>query len=217
MALKTLKGSLSNRIIRTISVPFGQVKFRNRLTLVCVFVKYSLVTTFIEHNDMIINKAWNHLFLTILFACVGVSYNSFVVMCHGEQKRNKVLPINVAGIELEVEVAVTPEEQILGLMYRNTLEDNAGMLFIFPYEKQLSFWMKDTRIPLSIAFIKANGRIVQIDSMKPYSLDTHLSKEKVKYALEMKEGWFKIHNVREGDEVKIPPTTDAKEMAGVGK
>ncbi len=163
------------------------------------------------------NKTWKHLFLTIVFVCAGLSYSRFMVMCHGEQKRKTVLPINVAGIELEIEVAATPEEQILGLMYRNTLEDNDGMLFIFPCEKQLSFWMKDTYIPLSIAFIKANGRIVQIESMKPYSLDTHLSKEKVKYALEMKEGWFKVHNVRVGDEVKIPLTADSKEITGFGK
>ncbi|MEP9410531.1 MAG: DUF192 domain-containing protein [Candidatus Brocadia sp.] len=112
--------------------------------------------------------------------------------------------MNVAGIELEVELAITPEEHMLGLMHRDTLEDNGGMLFVFPQERILSFWMKDTRIPLSIAFIKANGRIVQIESMKPYSLDTHVSREKVKYALEMKEGWFKAHKVKEGDIVIIP-------------
>ncbi|MCF6153648.1 MAG: DUF192 domain-containing protein [Candidatus Brocadia sp.] len=112
--------------------------------------------------------------------------------------------MHIAGIELEVEVAITPKEHMLGLMYRDTLEDNGGMLFIFPEEKVLSFWMKDTRIPLSIAFIKANGRIVQIESMKPYSLDIHVSRKKVKYALEMKEGWFKKHKVKEGDMVKIP-------------
>ncbi|MBM4065991.1 MAG: DUF192 domain-containing protein [Planctomycetes bacterium] len=112
--------------------------------------------------------------------------------------------MNVAGIELEVEVATTFEEHILGLMYRDKLEENDGMLFVFPREKVLSFWMKDTRIPLSIAFIKEDGRIIQIESMKPYSLDTHVSKEKARYALEMNEGWFRVHNVREGDTVKIP-------------
>ena len=146
------------------------------------------------------------IFLLMIFAYVGLLCNGFRDVCDGAPKRNKVLPINVAGIELEVEVATTFEEHILGLMYRDKLEENDGMLFVFPREKVLSFWMKDTRIPLSIAFIKADGRIIQIESMKPYSLDTHVSKEKAKYALEMNEGWFKAHNVREGDTVKIPLT-----------
>jgi len=146
------------------------------------------------------------IFLLMILACVGLLCNGFWDVCDGAPKRNKVLPINVAGIELEVEVATTFEEHILGLMYRDKLEENDGMLFVFPREKVLSFWMKDTRIPLSIAFIKADGRIIQIESMKPYSLDTHVSKEKAKYALEMNEGWFRIHNVREGDTVKMPLT-----------
>jgi uncharacterized membrane protein (UPF0127 family) len=78
------------------------------------------------------------------------------------------------------------------------------MLFIFPEEKILSFWMKNTRIPLSIAFIKGNGHIIQIDSMSPYSLEPHISQGQVKYALEMQEGWFKTHNVKIGDSVHIP-------------
>ncbi|MCF6158179.1 MAG: DUF192 domain-containing protein [wastewater metagenome] len=112
--------------------------------------------------------------------------------------------MSIGGIELEVELAITPEEHTRGLMHRTTLKNNEGMLFIFPKETVLSFWMKNTSIPLSIAFIKADGRIIQIESMKPYSLDTHISKEKVMYALEMKDGWFKTHNVGEGDRVKIP-------------
>lgn len=111
---------------------------------------------------------------------------------------------------MEVELAITPEEHMVGLMYRDRLEDNKGMLFVFPKEEILSFWMKNTGIPLSIAFIKADGRIVQIESMEPYSLDTHVSKEKVKYALEMKEGWFRVHKVKEGDRVRIPLAVDEK-------
>ena len=156
------------------------------------------------------NRKWNRPFLTTIFICANLIYNSFTAVSYCEQKRNNVLPISVSGIELEIELATTPDEHILGLMYRDALEENGGMLFVFPGEKILSFWMKDTRIPLSIAFIKADGRIVQIESMKPYSLDSHISKEKVKYALEMKEGWFRVHNVKVGDMVKIPLTVNGK-------
>ena len=72
--------------------------------------------------------------------------------------------------------------------------------------------MKDTRMGPFNSLIKADGRIVQIESMKPYSLDSHVSKEKVKYALEMNYGWFKAYNVKEGDIVKIPLTIDKNEF-----
>jgi len=152
------------------------------------------------------NNKRRRLYLLAVLVCVSLLCKGLWDVCYGEPKRNKILPINVAGIELEVELATTFEEQSLGLMYRDKLEENGGMLFVYPRENVLSFWMKDTRIPLSIAFIKADGRIIQIESMKPYSLDTHVSKEKAKYALEMNEGWFRIHNVREGDTVKMPLT-----------
>lgn len=152
------------------------------------------------------NNKRRRLYLLAVLVCVSLLCKGFWDVCYGEPKRNKILPINVAGIELEVELATTFEEQSLGLMYRDKLEENGGMLFVYPRENILSFWMKDTRIPLSIAFIKADGRIIQIESMKPYSLDTHVSKEKAKYALEMNEGWFRMHNVREGDTIKMPLT-----------
>ena len=161
-----------------------------------------------------INKKCLYLFLTIILSCTATVHIR-VPSCHGELKRNKVLPISAAGIELEVELATTQEEQMLGLMYRKTLGENDGMLFVFPEERRLSFWMRNTRIPLSIAFIKADGRVVQIDSMKPFSLDSHVSQEKVKYALEMNEGWFKKHTVKEGDFVKIPIVLGAEEKTGV--
>ena len=146
-------------------------------------------------------KKFTAAFLVLIL--VGFIFNVFV--CCAESRKGRRLPINVAGIELEVELAITPEELSTGLMYRDRLDDNQGMLFVFSKERILSFWMKDTRVPLSIAFIKANGRIVQIESMKPYNLDSHVSKEMVKYALEMKDGWFANHKVKEGDIVKIPP------------
>lgn len=163
---------------------------------------------------MDIKRSCGFSFLLILFMCMGVVCTGIRAVYCDASKRNKIVPINVAGIELEIELATTPEEHILGLMYRDRLGDNEGMLFVFPNEKHLSFWMKDTRIPLSIAFINADGRIVQIESMKPYSLDTHVSREKAKYALEMNDGWFKTHKVKEDDMVKIPLTSDDKKMTG---
>ncbi|KHE93534.1 MAG: hypothetical protein SCABRO_00706 [Candidatus Scalindua brodae] len=79
------------------------------------------------------------------------------------------------------------------------------MLFIYPQEQNLSFWMKNTKIPLSIAFINSEEIITQIDSMTPYSLMSHTSKEKVKYALEMEQGWFSKNGIEVGNKVDLSP------------
>ncbi|OHB88048.1 MAG: hypothetical protein A3E19_01985 [Planctomycetes bacterium RIFCSPHIGHO2_12_FULL_52_36] len=113
--------------------------------------------------------------------------------------------LKVAGKVITVELARTPSERGLGLMYRRQLPEDYGMLFVFPEEDYLTFWMKNTHIPLSIAFISTEGTITQIESMEPLSLSSHDSKEKARYALEMLEGWFERHNVKVGDKVELPP------------
>jgi uncharacterized membrane protein (UPF0127 family) len=124
---------------------------------------------------------------------------------HGDKKEEKTYKLKVAGKEVTVELALTTWEHQRGLKYRHWLPEDYGMLFIFPEEENHSFWMKDTYIPISIAFISSGGIITQIDSMEPLSLKGHTSKEKVKYALEMNGGWFEQHNVRIGDKVDLLP------------
>ena len=103
------------------------------------------------------------------------------------------------------EVAFTQKDRTIGLMFRDRLDNDHGMLFIYPQEQNLSFWMKNTKIPLSIAFINSKEIITQIDSMAPYSLMSHTSKEKVKYALEMEENWFRKNGITVGSKVDFPP------------
>lgn len=116
---------------------------------------------------------------------------------------NDSVKITINGIEISVELAITREEHRQGLMYREKLEKNHGMLFIFPEERRVSFWMKNTLIPLSIAFIKPDGWISQIDEMEPQSLESHLSEMNVKYVLEMNKGWFKENGINVGDSVVL--------------
>lgn len=141
------------------------------------------------------------LFLTVLSVCIV--YNCVKINCYGNPEK-KAERMCISGINIEVELAVTNEEHMKGLMYRDSLEDNKGMLFVFPEEKKLSFWMKNTYVPLSVAFINEEGRITQIETMEPQSLGLHESREKVRYALEVKSNWFEIHNIRVGDMVKLP-------------
>lgn len=111
--------------------------------------------------------------------------------------------IRVAGISVTVEVADTEEARQRGLMNRESLPEDRGMLFVYPEERRLSFWMRNTAIALDIAFIDRSGRIVDIQEMEPYDEETIASREPAMYALEMNRGWFEAHGVTPGDAVEF--------------
>lgn len=113
------------------------------------------------------------------------------------------IPLYIKQTEIRVEVAKTPEQRAVGLMNRDHLGKNEGMLFIFETEDFHSFWMKDTRIPLSIAFIDKDGKIVRIADMKPFTLDSHPPPKPILYALEMNKGWFLAHGINVGDTMRF--------------
>jgi uncharacterized protein len=113
------------------------------------------------------------------------------------------IPLYIHDREIWVEVAQTPEEQSYGLKGRKHLGKDEGMLFIFEIEDYHAFWMKDTLLPLSIAFIGKDGRIVWITDMKPLTSDSHVPPKPIRYALEMNKGWFSSHGVKEGDIVRF--------------
>ena len=100
--------------------------------------------------------------------------------------------------KLFIEVADSSVKRELGLMNRKTMAKNQGMLFVFPYSNNLSFWMKDTYLPLDIAFADEDGRIVQISEMIPLSTRSIRSNVPCKYALEVNRGWFKNNDIYEG-------------------
>ena len=104
---------------------------------------------------------------------------------------------------VKAELAVTPEERAQGLMNRDSLPDGEGMLFIFEKDEILSFWMRNTFIPLSIAYITYDGRIVDIKDMYPLDESSVLSSRSVRYALEVPQGWFSRTGVQLGDVVII--------------
>ena len=100
--------------------------------------------------------------------------------------------------QLQIEVADTYAKREYGLMNRKKLAKNRGMLFKFPYFNKLSFWMKNTYIPLDIAFLDDKGRILQIESMCPLSTKPIVSNFPCRYALEVNKGWFEENGVKEG-------------------
>ena len=111
-----------------------------------------------------------------------------------------------AGMHLiQAEVAQTDPQRQQGLMHREKMANNHGMVFVFDQPATQCMWMKNTPLPLSVAFIDADGKIVNIEDMQPKTLDSHCSAKPVKYALEMNLGWFKQKNVKPGSDVKGLP------------
>ena len=105
------------------------------------------------------------------------------------------------SLPLNIEVPNSPAEFKLGLMFRENLEEDSGMLFIFDSVEQQSFHMKDTQIPLDIAFIKEDGTIDSIKELKPHNLIPVYSDGEIQYALEVNKGWFEENNVNVGDKI----------------
>jgi uncharacterized membrane protein (UPF0127 family) len=109
-------------------------------------------------------------------------------------------------VEVRVEIADGLFEQERGLMYRKSLGEDRGMLFVYRSEQRLAFWMKNTRIPLSIAYIDSKGRITDILDMKPFDDKPphYVSAEPVQYALEVNQGFFDERGVKVGDHAELP-------------
>jgi uncharacterized membrane protein (UPF0127 family) len=135
-----------------------------------------------------------------------VILNAALTACASQKLETAVLTITRAGstpVEITVEIARTDEEKAKGLMHRKELPDGEGMLFFYDRDQQMSFWMKNTLIPLSIAFIAADGRIIEIRDMQPHDLSSVRSSRSVRYALETPQGWFERAGVKAGDVINI--------------
>ncbi len=116
------------------------------------------------------------------------------------------LRLRIGDHAVVAEVASTPEQRQTGLMQRRALAPDHGMLFVFRHDQDVCMWMKDTYLPLSVAFIDAAGAIRNLADMQPLTLDTHCASGAVRYALEMPLGWFSVHHAAPGARVRGLPT-----------
>ena len=118
-----------------------------------------------------------------------------------------VVTVDIRGHRVRAEVAATPDSRARGLMDRRQLGDDEGMLFVFPKADRHSFWMENTPLPLSAAFLEDDGRILSIVRMEPFDPTGHRPPKPVRYVLETRQGWFRDHNVRPGDRCSftLPP------------
>lgn len=112
-----------------------------------------------------------------------------------------VRQVKVAGHALKVEVAATIEQRMKGLMFREKLGANDGMLFVFDEPGYHAMWMKNTPLPLSVAFVDGAGAILNILDMEPHTLDQHAAAGPAVYAIETNKGWFARRGIKAGDKI----------------
>jgi uncharacterized membrane protein (UPF0127 family) len=117
------------------------------------------------------------------------------------QAASPLLQLSVGSGTLEVEVAATKTQRAQGLMHRTVMPDSRGMLFVYPEPAYFCMWMKNTRIPLSVAFIDAQGQVINVADMTPHSETNHCPHRNAMYALEANLGWFAKHGVAAGTQV----------------
>ena len=108
------------------------------------------------------------------------------------------ITLSVGIHQIDTQVALTPEQHQIGLMYRMEMPQGEGMLFVFQNPSQQCFWMKNTVLPLTAAFVADDGSIVNLEDMKPQTTDSHCSLKPVRYVLEMNQGWFAKKGIKPG-------------------
>ena len=137
--------------------------------------------------------------MRVSIAALGLA----VYLCAGAAPADPLLtyPLKIKGHGIRAEVANTEEDRRTGLMFRSSLPENQGMLFVYETEGRYAMWMKNTNVALSVAFIDRNGIILNIEDMEPHTEDSHGSKGSAKYSLEMNQGWFKNRGIKKGDRV----------------
>ena len=141
-----------------------------------------------------INTLW-------IWMCMGVS--SLAMAQEGPQTQLPRVRIQAGMHVIDAQVAQTPAQMEVGLMHRKSMPANEGMLFVFPDKQPRCFWMKNTLMPLTIAFLADDGTVLQTADMQAGSLDSHCSKEAVRYALEMNLGWFKQRGIAPGTRLNM--------------
>lgn len=118
------------------------------------------------------------------------------------QNAMPVLELSAGFHRIEAEVAANDQNRQVGLMNRQAMPAQRGMLFVFPEERTHCMWMRNTLIPLSVAFVDADGIIINIEDMKPKTEDNHCAKVPARYALEMNLGWFSQRGIKPGLKLK---------------
>jgi uncharacterized membrane protein (UPF0127 family) len=132
---------------------------------------------------------------------------------HGQPQSLPAVPLHIGNATLHTEIAATPQQGEIGLMYRPSMPDNDGMLFVLPLGRAI-FWMENTYIPLSIAFLDKDGTILELHDMKALDLTHTVSdSDQVAYAIEANLHWFDLNGIKPGMKIDPPPAELVQEAA----
>jgi len=141
----------------------------------------------------------------MVLCALGVAGHSLAIAQQIPQPRLPTVQLQAGMHNIVAEVAQTPLQQQTGMMMRTEMATHEGMLFVFEDVSQRCFWMKNTLLPLSIAFIEDDGTVVNVAEMKPRSEATHCSEKPVRFALEMNQGWFSKRGIKAGFKIRGTP------------
>lgn len=161
----------------------------------------------------ICSLAFNTILVKSFITCLAIAVFALGTgsTCAQEQPQLHLqrTPLAVGMFQIDAQVALSPEQHAIGLMFRKEMPQHEGMLFVFPSPTRQCFWMKNTLLPLTAAFIADDGTIVNLEDMKPLSLESHCSKAPVRFVLEMNQGWFAKKGFKAGTKMSGPPFTAA--------
>jgi uncharacterized membrane protein (UPF0127 family) len=146
----------------------------------------------------------NH--LPLLLGSIVAAMLAFVTVPASAQQKFRVIPLTAGMHLIQAEIAANDKDRQQGLMFREKMGPNEGMVFVFDAPATVCMWMKNTLLPLSVAFIDEGGKIVNIEDMAPQTTQSHCAKKPVRYALEMNQGWFKQKNVKPGSTIAGLPS-----------
>jgi uncharacterized protein len=141
----------------------------------------------------------------LLLAATALAFSAGSAAQTGPQPKLRTIDLQAGLHIIKTELAVTPEQQQTGMMFRKEMGTNEGMLFVDETSSLRCFWMRNTYVPLSIAFIADDGTIVNIADMEPLSEKSHCSAQPVRFALEVNRGWFAKRGIKAGTKIKGAP------------
>ncbi|MFM2083412.1 MAG: hypothetical protein RLY95_230 [Pseudomonadota bacterium] len=139
-----------------------------------------------------------HRILSSIFLVIA----SFVSYAQTPQTHLQRAVLSLGMFQIDAQIAQTPEERQIGLMFRAQMPQAEGMIFIFEEPSKQCFWMKNTILPLTAAFIADDGTILNLADMKPQTTETHCSAKPVRFVLEMNQGWFAKKGIKAGSKLK---------------
>ncbi|MDB5943961.1 MAG: hypothetical protein JWQ13_3527 [Ramlibacter sp.] len=136
-----------------------------------------------------------------LFSLLLAALVSCAAFAQEAQMNLPRVKLSVGMHQIDAQLARTNDERATGLMYRKEMPQHEGMLFVFEQPSKQCFWMKNTLLPLSAAFVADDGTVVNVEDMRPQTLDSHCSLREVRYVLEMNQGWFARKGIKAGAKI----------------